>query len=69
MKQVREQWIEIINKYTTHSDIICFSILVSKNKFTEKQMAKWFNKLVDKKEYDKEIKNKLIKFYLKKQND
>ena len=44
------------------STFICFSAAVHKQRFSRKMIMEWFNKLVDKNDYDKKEKKELIEF-------
>lgn len=62
---IEEQWLQIKDENILRSDIICFGKLITHNKFTEKDMKKWFRKLVDKNDYcnNQKMKEQLINFY------
>jgi hypothetical protein len=52
---------EIIqDKYPAYSSLICFTKLIRGKKYPWSLVRKWFNKLVDKDDYDKEVKKEVL---------
>ena len=51
-----------IKKYNPYwSDYVCFFEGIDNQKFSRPIIARWFNQLVDKSEYDKKDRNKLVR--------
>lgn len=60
MKSIQRRFERIANKNIFLSTYICFTLAISRQKFSKQTISKWFNKLVHQDEYDKNDKKSLI---------
>ena len=60
MKSLKRRFQKISDKNPMWSTYICFAETIKKQNFTRKSILYWFNKLVEKDDYDKKNKKELI---------
>lgn len=60
MKSLERRFNNIKKRNPLWSDYICFAEAVKGQKFSREAIRRWFNKLVDKDDYDRRDKRKLI---------
>ena len=65
MKSIERRFKKINKKNPYWSDNTCFAVAITDQNFSLQTIAKWFNKLVDKNDYDKNDK-KEIRAFLKR---
>ena len=67
MKSIERSFNKVANKNPLWSSYICFIETIRERKFSERMIRRWFNKLVDKDDYDKAEKRMVVKsiVYLK----
>ncbi|KKS58164.1 MAG: hypothetical protein UV24_C0030G0005 [Candidatus Nomurabacteria bacterium GW2011_GWA2_42_41] len=63
MKSIERKFIDTIKKYPSHSSFICFSKAIKSQHFSRDMIKRWFNKLVDKDDYDQKDKRKLFEHF------
>lgn len=61
MRSIERRYKNIEKKNPLWSSYICFSNAVKKQKFSKQIISKWFTKLVDKNDYDRECKLPLLR--------
>lgn len=61
MKSIQRVFNTISNQNPFWSSYICFAETVMDRKFGRPAIAKWFNKLVDKDDYDRKDRGTLVK--------
>ena len=59
---MKKQFEIIQDKYPAHSSFICFEKLIAGKNYKWNIVRKWFNKLVDKDDYDKDDKKEVLEF-------
>lgn len=62
MKSIERRFNNIFKKNPYWSSYICFTEAIKGQDFGKQAMAYWFNKLVDKDDYDKSDKKALLSF-------
>jgi hypothetical protein len=60
MKSIERRFETIIKKYPYHSSFVCFGRAIKSEHFSRDMIKRWFNKLVDKDDYDPRDKRKLF---------
>lgn len=60
MKSIERKFNNIQLKNPNYSSIICFTSVVLGAKFTPRAIRKWFNRLVEKEDYDKADKKAIL---------
>jgi len=60
MKSIERRFEVMVKKYPYHSSFICFARAVTGQKLSRDMIKRWFNKLVDKNDYDPKDKRKLF---------
>lgn len=64
MKSIERRFIAKVQKYPDHSSFICFGRAVWGQKFTPRFISKYFNKLVEKADYDHSDRKDILKHFL-----
>ena len=62
MKSIERRFNNILKKNPYWSSYICFTEAIKGQNFSDQTMRHWFNKLVDKDDYDKNDKKALLSF-------
>ena len=62
MKSIERRFNNILKKNPYWSSYICFAEAIKAQNFSDQTMRHWFNKLVDKDDYDKSDKKALLSF-------
>ena len=62
MRSIERRYKNIEKKNPLWSSYICFSNTVKKQKFGKQIISKWFTKLVDEGDYDRECKLPLLRY-------
>ncbi len=60
MKSIQRRFDDISNKNPYWSSYICFAEAIKQQKFNKESIQIWFNKLVNKDDYDKKDKKTLL---------
>ena len=60
MKSLEARFSTVFEKNPYWSSFICFSEAIKKQKFTKPIINRWFRKLVDKDDYQRSDKNKIL---------
>lgn len=60
MNSISDRFKKIREKNILFSDYICFCEVITNRRYTEKAISKNFNKLVDKYEYDRKDKKRIL---------
>jgi len=60
MKSIQRRFDDISNKNPHWSSYICFAEAIKHQKFNKESIRVWFNKLVNKDDYDKKDKKTLL---------
>ena len=60
MKSIQRRFDDISSKNPHWSSYICFAEAIKRQKFNKESIQIWFNKLVDKNDYDKKDKKTLL---------
>ena len=60
MKSIQRRFDDISSKNPHWSSYICFAEVIKQQKFNKESIRIWFNKLVDKDDYDKKDKKALL---------
>lgn len=61
MRSVEKRFNKIINRCTGWSTLTCFYMAINCQGFEGKTIRYWFNKLVDKDDYPKELKRAILR--------
>ena len=62
MRSLERRFKELEQKNPNMSSLGVFITTINKQKFGEQTLKNWFNKLVDKEDYDKSVKRELIDY-------
>lgn len=68
MRSIERRFILEQEKSPLSSDLMCFSRAVHNQRFSRKFILRWFNKLVDKNDYDGKEKREIIEWLEKHSN-
>lgn len=61
MKSIKARFDKIRAVKTAKSDYICFAEAITNQGFTKESITRWFSKLVDKNDYEKKERQKLLR--------
>lgn len=61
MKSLERKFNNIIKKNPYWSSYVCFSAAIKNQNFSEQTIRRWFNKLVDKDDYEKKDKGTILR--------
>lgn len=67
MKSLERRFIALRKRHPLFSDTVCFTEAVRDQGFSKETLDGWFNKLVEKDEYEKGYKKELLA-YIREQN-
>lgn len=62
MKSLRRRYNKIVSKHNQWNSYTCFAEAIKWQKFSHRTIKHWFNRLVDKADYDPREKGELLKF-------
>jgi len=62
MKSIKRKFEKLSKQHPDWSTYTCFAEMVYTQFFNQKVISRWFNKLVDKDDYDKKDKNDILAF-------
>ena len=60
MKSLRRRFNKMTKKYFGYSDYLIFCETIRGQNFSEKTLRNWFGKLIDKNDYDSNVRKSLI---------
>lgn len=64
MRSLERRFIKMVKSNPCASDYLCFVMAISGQKFNNQIIARWFNKLVSKDDYDKRDKRLIVSHLL-----
>jgi hypothetical protein len=62
MKSIKRKFINLLEKHPDWSTFTCFTETVYEQNFNRDSICTWFNRLVDKEDYDLVAKKEILKF-------
>lgn len=64
MRSIQRKFNKIVERNPLWSSYLCFAEAIRKRGFSSQTISRWFNKLVDKNDYDKKEKKGIVMHFV-----